>query len=285
MGTATMTSSLHSVRSVDGTVIAYRVIGPTDARPLVMLHGLAESLIVWGSVIETFAQRYRVVTPDLRGHGYSGKPESGYDDPANWAGDVAAVLAAEHITSGAVLLGWSYGGFALTDYLAESGSGVADGVVYVDAITGLGPGVLGGQIGPAMRDAMRDVIPAVFDEDGMRAIHAYSRVAEAGIYGAASGPDVQRLIGTSLMTPPRVRKALMTRPPRDNETTLRALTVPTLIIHGLDDTIVLPDTARHLGEAIPHARVSLWENTAHAPFLEDPGRFTTEITEFIEGLR
>ncbi|QIS14087.1 alpha/beta fold hydrolase [Nocardia arthritidis] len=277
-----MTATLHSVRSTDGTEIAYQVAGPTDGRALVMLHGLAASMAAWGSVIDRFAQRYRVVTPDLRGHGYSGKPVSGYDNPANWAGDVASVLAAENIASGAVLLGWSYGGFVLTDYLAERGTGVADGVVYVDAVTGTpGHDIQGAQLGPAMLAAA----PAIFDEGGVHQIRAYLEAAEAGFYGDVPGPDLQRLVGLNLVTPPRVREALLTRPPRDNDATLRALDVPALVIHGLDDAAVSADTARYIaGKAISDARLSLWEHTTHAPFLEAPTRFVDEVTHFIESL-
>lgn len=39
-------------------------------------------------------------------------------------GDVAAVLAAEDVTENAILLGWSYGGLVICDYLAAHGTGV-----------------------------------------------------------------------------------------------------------------------------------------------------------------
>lgn len=46
--------------------------------PLLLLHGLADHARVWSSLGDYLAQRYHIVAPDLRGHGNSGKPLSGY---------------------------------------------------------------------------------------------------------------------------------------------------------------------------------------------------------------
>lgn len=47
-------------------------------KPLLLLHGLADHAGVWSSPGDHLAQRYHIVAPDLRGHGESSKPESGY---------------------------------------------------------------------------------------------------------------------------------------------------------------------------------------------------------------
>ncbi|MCL2934183.1 MAG: alpha/beta hydrolase [Trichodesmium sp. MAG_R03] len=47
--------------------------------PLLLLHGLADSALVWLSLGEYLADKYHIVAPDMRGHGESGKPESGYN--------------------------------------------------------------------------------------------------------------------------------------------------------------------------------------------------------------
>ena len=48
------------------------------SEPLLLLHGLADHGMVWGSLAEFLATRYHIIAPDLRGHGESGKPDSGY---------------------------------------------------------------------------------------------------------------------------------------------------------------------------------------------------------------
>jgi haloacetate dehalogenase len=47
-------------------------------KPLLLLHGLADHAGVWSSLGDHLAQRYHIIAPDLRGHGESGKPDSGY---------------------------------------------------------------------------------------------------------------------------------------------------------------------------------------------------------------
>lgn len=46
--------------------------------PLLLLHGLADHALVWQSLAEHLAPHYQIVAPDLRGHGESSKPNSGY---------------------------------------------------------------------------------------------------------------------------------------------------------------------------------------------------------------
>jgi pimeloyl-ACP methyl ester carboxylesterase len=46
--------------------------------PLLLLHGLADNSLVWGSLGDFLAADYHIIAPDLRGHGDSSKPETGY---------------------------------------------------------------------------------------------------------------------------------------------------------------------------------------------------------------
>jgi pimeloyl-ACP methyl ester carboxylesterase len=45
---------------------------------LLLLHGLADHALVWGSLAESLSPDYHIIAPDLRGHGNSTKPDSGY---------------------------------------------------------------------------------------------------------------------------------------------------------------------------------------------------------------
>lgn len=273
--------SVREAVSADGTAIVYSVTGPDDARPLVLLHGWAASLKCWGDgVLDGFAQRYRVIAVDLRGHGYSGAPETGYDDPANWANDVAAVLDAEAITADAVLLGWSYGGLVLCDYLASRGTGAVAGIVLVGGITGIGRGQAGGRVGSAMRSA----IPGVYSEDPGTALRAFKAFGNANTGpGEDKGVDAQRLFGGSLSTPPRVRAALFDRS-TGHDDLLRNLDIPAFVLHGTADPVVEIPAGQHAAQLIPDVRTSFWEGTQHGPFIEDPQRFVAEVSEFVDGL-
>lgn len=67
-------------------------------QPLLVLHGLADLALVWASLGEYLADKYHIIAPDMRGHGESDKPESGYSFEKTIA-DLEALM--EH-------LNWSY---------------------------------------------------------------------------------------------------------------------------------------------------------------------------------
>ncbi|NLU84083.1 alpha/beta hydrolase [Rhodococcus sp. HNM0569] len=272
--------ALRETTASDGTGLAYTVTGAAAARPLVLLHGWAQSLRCWDGVVAQLASRYRVIAVDLRGHGYSGAPDTGYDDPEVWAGDLNAVLDAESVTSDAVLVGWSYGGLVVADYLSVYGTERIGGIGLVGAITSIGRGQEGGRVGSAMRAA----IPGAMSEKPGEAITALSAFGTA-LTGppAGKGAQSQALFGASLSTPPRVRAALFARE-AGHDDVLRALDVPVLVVHGTADTVVDVRAGEHVGALAPRSTVSLWEGAEHAPFVEDPERFVRELNEWADTL-
>lgn len=273
---------VRETRGAGGVRIVYRVAGPPAARPVVLVHGWAQSGRCFDAVAARLAARHLVIAVDLRGHGESDAPESCYDDPAAWAGDLRAVLAAESIGrgAGAVLVGWSYGGLVCTDLLASAPDPVADGtvaaLVLVGAITALGRGRAGGRIGPAMRAAL----PAALSADPREAVPALGGFID-GL--GADGAQAQALLGTALATAPRVRAALFARE-TDHDDLLAALEIPALIVHAGDDAVVDPSAGAHAAALIPGARRPDWPTGGHAPFLTDPGRFAAELTDFVADL-
>ena len=221
-----------------------------------------------------------MIAVDLRGHGYSGAPESGYDDSKAWAGDVDAVFAAEGVSqhNPAVLLGWSYGGLVICDYLAAHGSAAVAAVILVGAVTSLGRGEKGGRVGPSMRAA----IPGAMSEDPREAVSALGSFGNA-LTGAAEDAGVasQALFGASLSTPPRVRAALFARTV-SNDDLLSDLDVPVLVLHGADDSVVDVSAAHHVASLVPRVTTSIWDGVGHGPFVEDPDRFVDEVARFAQ---
>jgi len=75
---------------------------------LLLLHGLADSACVWTSLGNYLCNRYHIVAPDMRGHGESSKPETGYTFESAIA-DLEALMA--HLNwSDAHILGHSWTG-------------------------------------------------------------------------------------------------------------------------------------------------------------------------------
>ncbi len=85
----------HTLQLPDLT-LSYLMWGE-DGDPVLLLHGLADSAVVWSRLGPDLADTHQVVAPDLRGHGESGKPLSDYSFPTLIA-DLQALVA--H-------LGWS----------------------------------------------------------------------------------------------------------------------------------------------------------------------------------
>lgn len=103
----------------NGVTLNYRQTGA--GADVVLLHGLAANQAFWGlGLVAALAREYRVTTLDLRGHGYSDMPATGYT-PAEQAGDLRTLL--DHLgIEQAHLVGHSFGGLvALAFALAAPG--------------------------------------------------------------------------------------------------------------------------------------------------------------------
>ena len=81
----------HHTATLDGLRQHY-VLAGDGPDTVVLLHGWAQTWYEWRHIIPALAQRYRVVAPDLRGLGDSGKPRTGYDKKT-LAGDLHRLLA------------------------------------------------------------------------------------------------------------------------------------------------------------------------------------------------
>ena len=92
-----------------GTTFVREVTGPPGAPTLVLLHGwIASSGINWYQVFQTLGQHFRIVAPDMRGHG-RGIRSSRRFRLADCADDVAVMLEVLEIDE-AIMVGYSMGG-------------------------------------------------------------------------------------------------------------------------------------------------------------------------------
>jgi pimeloyl-ACP methyl ester carboxylesterase len=84
--------------------------GDSASRPLFLLHGLGASGVVWQSFARRLAPAWSAIAPDLRGHGASDHPPSGYD-PTTLARDIGALMDALGVAV-APVVGHSLGALA-----------------------------------------------------------------------------------------------------------------------------------------------------------------------------
>ena len=95
--------------TVNGIDLACQADGPSEGPVVVLSHTLATSRAMWQRQIPHFAQRYRVVSYDMRGHGESAAPDYPYSLEM-LSEDVIGVLDSVGVARPAVFLGISIGG-------------------------------------------------------------------------------------------------------------------------------------------------------------------------------
>jgi non-heme chloroperoxidase len=279
IGVATDSLAEDGVRSVTvtgagGVPLNVLDAGPEDAPAVILLHGFAQSARSWLHQL-TAPGSIRVVAPDLRGHGHSGKPDSGYLDERVWADDVAAVIEELRLDR-PVLGGWSYGGLVALDYAAVHGDSALSGLLTVDA--SLLAGVPGAErmFGP---DFVA-LLPELVNDDESITIEARRKLLEVSTERPLADDTAGTLLDASLRTPPRVCAALLQRP-LDRSAVAAGITVPWLAVQGGRDRIVAPAAAEHIAAVQPAAQMLLWEGSGHSPFLEEPDRFNEQLIAFV----
>ena len=268
---------IGEVAGAGGVRLAVRESGDARKPPIVLLHGWSASKSAWARQLADpgLAAHHRLVAVDLRGHGEAGKPDpetGGYDDPAVWAADVAAVLEQ---TGPAVLAGWSYGGLVIMDYLRERGAEGVRGIVLTGAITEIGKGNPGGEVGPAWDGVMRPALSA----DPEVAVPALTALARRMTAAPAPGATIQRWLADMLRVPPAVRAALFRRTVTSADV-LAEVSVPALVVHGERDDVISPSAAEYAAGKIPGARMRWFPDVGHMPFAERVQEFDAVLREF-----
>jgi pimeloyl-ACP methyl ester carboxylesterase len=252
------------VIGTSGVRLAVRVAGPADGPPVILLHGWAQSGRVWANQLTgPLSDAYRLIAVDLRGHGDSAVPDD-YETNA-WADDVRALLA--YAGRPAVLVGWSYGGLVITDYLRRDGTADVAGLALVGAITEIGRRHAGGRVGPVMRAAL----PAALSDDPAVARPALRDF----VTGMSARPLPDDLVDTSLRVPAAVRAALFARDVASGDV-LAGIDVPTLIVHGRQDAVVDPSAAEYAAGLIPN-RTLTWLDSGHVPFVDQAAEFDSAL--------
>lgn len=106
--------------ATDRIQIHYLESGPADGEPVVLLHGNLSTGRFYEHLMPRLPDRYRVLAPDMRGFGDTQDlPLDATRGLADWADDVAALLAALGIERPPHLAGWSTGGAAIARYAVD----------------------------------------------------------------------------------------------------------------------------------------------------------------------
>ena len=265
--------SVGFVRTTDGLDLATYETGNPAGPAILFLHGFSQSDLCWQGQMDNaaLAAVFRLVAYDIRGHGASSQPADPafYAEDRRFAEDTAAVIAALGLTR-PVLVGWSYAGRLINDYLRAFGCGGIAGINYVSART---------NSDPAFNGPGNQHLRAMTRSDLAAEITAALAFIDACFTLKPPPQDLARILGYTMRVSPAVRRAHLMRPP-DDAAVLGQITCPVLVTHGTEDQLVLPGLADVTATAIPGAALSLYQGIGHAPFVEDRPRFNRELAEF-----
>jgi len=267
----------RTVTGGGGVPIAVGEWGRPSGAPILFIHGYCQSHLSWlGQLEGPLAEEFRLVAMDLRGHGRSGAPASltDFGESQRWAEDVDAVLR-EFELDRAVLVGWSYGGFLLTDFVRHFGQDRVAGLHFVAALPGMGYPTAGALVGPALRELGRPLV----SEDLLERIEATRTFVHRLARKALPAEVVERTVAYNMLVAPDVRRAVLARHIH-NDDVLSGLRVPTWVSHGRADETVLFAAGELIAATVPGARLSAYGGVGHVPFLEDRDRFDRELAEF-----
>lgn len=267
----------YTVTSSDGVTIAVEETGNPQGQPIVFVHGLLGSRINWDSqTADPDLQKFRLITFDLRGHGLSAKPDDAdaYKDGDRWADDLDAVLRGSGATN-PVLVGWSLGGVVLSNYLANHGDAGIGGLLYVDGVIELKPDLI---------TPHPEVYAGLASEDLRTHLDMVRTFLALCFATQPENATFERLLSNAA-----VASWLMTR-------TVPSMTVqakeglakakkPVLLIYGGKDNLVRPQPSIERAKSFNGAiKSEIYDNSGHAPFLEEASRFNKDLARFAASL-
>lgn len=262
---------------IDGVRIHYQDKGTGTA--LVLMHGLSSSTYSWKDVFEPLSKSFHVIAVDLKGHGFSGKPDGDYTRRAQ------AVLVMHLLDQLKIEKAWlagnSMGGEIALNIALQSPQRV-EGLILIDSAGVNVPG-------------NASLTPA------------YTRIPVVGRILVALAMTSDKLVRQSLeksfyddtqVTAERV--AAYYRPLRTRggqlaafrareqfeqfpiETDLGKVNAPALIIWGAEDPVFPPAAGRKMNSLIRKSTLVIFEKCGHQPQEELPERVVDELMRFIQ---
>lgn len=275
-----------SVRTVviHGYDRAYRMAGTGPV--LLLLHGIGDSSVGWEPLIADLSTRFTVIAPDLLGHGRSAKPRADYSVAAyaNGMRDLLDVLEIDTAT----VVGHSLGGGVAAQFAYQYPER-CERLVLV-ASGGVGP-----EVHPLLRAATVPLAEVALLPMRLPISRLGARVALEVLRRSGNGlgrdaADVHRVLegmpdGPSRGAFSRTLRSVVDW--RGQVVTMRdraylTAEVPTLLIWGAHDAVIPVSHAHLAQDAMPSARLEIFDEAGHFPHHADPDRFVHCVFDFVE---
>ncbi len=268
------------VKTKDGVEIFYKDWG--TGQPIVFHHGWPLSADDWDTQMLFFLQHgYRVIAHDRRGHGRSTQSSTGHDMDT-YAADVA-VLTNELNLKDAIHIGHSTGGGEVARYVARHGKGRVAKAVLVSSVPPImvknenNPGGLPIEVFDGLR---RDLAAnrAQFYREVPLPFYGFNRPGVKVIDGVVNNWWRQGMMGATNAHYECIKAFSET----DFNSDLKAIDVPTLVLHGEDDQIVPYQDAGVLSaKLIKNAKLKTYPGYPHGMLTVHADVLNPDLLEFV----
>ncbi len=274
------------VKTKDGVDIFYKDWGPKQAQPIVFHHGWPLSSDDWDAQMLFFlANGYRVVAHDRRGHGRSSQVDTGHDMD-HYAADASAV--AEHLDlKKAVHIGHSTGGGEVARYVAKFGEpqGRVAKAVLVSAVPPLmlktkkNPGGLPIEVFDGFRKALAGNRAQFFLDVPAGPFYGFNRPDAKTMPGVVNNWWRQGMMGSAKAHYDGIKAFSET----DQTDDLKAITVPTLVLHGEDDQIVpIEDSAKLSVKLLKNGKLKTYPGYPHGMLTTHADVLNADLLAFVK---
>jgi 3-oxoadipate enol-lactonase len=263
---------MQRINSGDAEIV-YWALG--DGAPVILLHPFPANHEFWQPVAQTLATRYRLILPDLRGHGESGIGQ-GPATMEKHAADIARVMDDADVGR-APLIGVSIGGYALFELWRKNrGRVAAMGLCNTKAPADTA------EARTARLQAANDVLE--------RGTEPFFESMIPRLLGKTTRETRPDLVDGALrmmrqMSPAGVAQAqrgMAERP--DSIDTLKTINVPTLLVTGDEDILTGPNEAELMHQHIPGSQLKVIPKAGHYSPWERSESASILLRQFLDGL-
>lgn len=255
-----------------------------QGQPVVLIHGWPLSNIMWEYQVQALVDAgYRVVSYDRRGFGKSSRPWNGYDYNT-LTDDLKAVI--DHLQlQNAILVGFSMGGGEAVRYFSRHGGANVAKLVLLGSVT---PYMLKTENNPdGVDQKVFDDMMKQMKEDRIAFLQDFSKqfYGVTALNHPVSAPFLENDRNVASAASPRATlecaKSFATTDFRQD---LKAITVPTFIIHGDEDkTVPIESAGNKTAQALPSAQYLVYEGAPHGFFYTEKERLNKDLINFFKG--
>jgi non-heme chloroperoxidase len=274
---------MDTVTTSDGVSIYFKDWGPRDAQAIVFHHGWPLSADDWDAQMLFFlAKGYRVIAHDRRGHGRSTQTWTG-NEMDTYAADVAALTDALDL-KGAIHVGHSTGGGEVAHYVARAKQGRVSKAVLIGAVPPVmvksdkNPGGLPIEVFDGFRAALAANRAQFYVDIPSGPFYGFNRPGAKASQGIIDNWWRQGMMGGAKAHYDCIKAFSET----DFTEDLKAIDVPTLVMHGDDDQIVpYADSAPLAVKLLKKGTLKTYAGLPHGICTTHPDIVNADLLEFV----